>query len=311
VSRRRRFAQGIVVLGVLAGGAGAALLLSTERHRASYLRMLPGSAPTTATERSTSSINGSGAARGVSASPGWRARVATVSPIAAITPGRRVPRPDATGRIRIPVTDGRPTRLPAEGVPPGWQLKELAGRAVVEVMSSDFGHAMRLRSARTSFVLYRDVIVDLQEHPLLAWSWKVSRLPARGDVRHRATDDQAAQVYVVFPRWPSPLSQSDVIGYIWDTRAPAGTQVVSSKAKNVKIIVLRSGRTALNTWRSEERNVATDYALLFGRPPPRVGLIALMTDSDDTRGEAEATFADLRFFRKDGDRSKTPTSMLR
>ena len=35
-------------------------------------------------------------------------------------------------------------------------------------------------------------------------------------------NDQAAQVYVIFPRWPS-LATSDVIGYVWDTQAPIGT----------------------------------------------------------------------------------------
>src|SRR2546430_17095804 len=92
--------------------------------------------------------------------------------------------------------------------------------------------AWRLRSARGSVALHRDVIVDLREFPLLSWSWKVTRLPAAGDVRHAATDDQAAQGYLVFPRWPSPLTRSDGIGYVWGSHAPTGPHLQSPKPAN-------------------------------------------------------------------------------
>jgi hypothetical protein len=209
-------------------------------------------------------------------------------------PGVARLQPDATGRIRIPLTEARQPRLPVEGVPDGWSVKEFTGHAVVSLVRDDGQTALRLTSARTSFALYRDVIVDLAATPWLTWSWKVTRLPSGGDVRSSATDDEAAQVYVIFPRWPAPLSQSDVLGYVWDTRAPIDTQITSPKAPNVRIIVLRSG-DAGSTWRREGRDVASDYAAAFGRKAPRVGKIALMIDSNDTRTEAEALFGELAF----------------
>src|SRR5262245_64852827 len=123
-------------------------------------------------------------------------------------------------------------------------------------------------------------------------------MPADGDVRERAVDDQAAQVYVIFPRWPAPLQNSDVVGYVWDSRAPAGTQLTSTQAANVKIIVVASGRGAADTWRVEQRDVAKDYAALFGHPAPRVGQVALMIDTNDTKESAEALIGDLIFSRK-------------
>jgi hypothetical protein len=132
---------------------------------------------------------------------------------------------------------------------------------------------------------------------MLAWSWKVLRLPAEGDVRDGKRDDQAAQVYVVFPRWPSPRTQSDVIGYVWDTTAPVGTTLVSPKAPNVRIIVVESGPARLGAWQRERRNVAADYEALFRRRAPRVGTIAVMIDANDTGGAAEALLGDLMFTR--------------
>src|SRR5207302_129575 len=216
VSRRERNLAVTLLALVLASGAG--VLWSNPRHRAFYFGRRAGPPP----------------ASGLGDSAGAPA----VSPVAALIPGRRVPLPDAAGRI-------------------------------------------------------------------------VVRRPAAGDVRHAATDDEAAQVYVIFPRWPAPFTNSDVIGYVWDSRAPVGTQLTSPKAANVRVVVVESGTSRLGAWQRQERNVAADYAALFGRQPPRVGQVAVMIDSDDTRGDAGALFGDLVFSRGTTERTEIPTSMLR
>jgi Protein of unknown function (DUF3047) len=238
-------------------------------------------------------------------------RVAGRSTPAVIATRRQVLVPDAEG-LRVPMSDDPPPRIPIEGVPSGWQLREFSGRADMELVRGERGLAFHLRSARASYALYRDVVVSLDEFSSLAWSWKVAQLPTGGDVRDRVRDDQAAQVYVVFPRWPSPRTRSDVIGYVWDTTAPVGTTVTSPRAGNVKIIVVESGAARRGTWQRQRRNVAADYQRLFQRPPPRVGAIAVMIDADDTASSAEATIGDLIFVRESvAERGKTPTPMLR
>jgi hypothetical protein len=202
---------------------------------------------------------------------------------------------EGSGRLSVPLADLLPTRLPAQGVPPGWHVQLFAGDTAVELVRSEIGLTLRLRSAQSSFALYRGVVVDLQALPVLAWAWKVLSLPAGGDVRRPDANDQAAQVYVVFPRWPTPRASSDVIGYVWDTTAPAGTQVTSPKAPNVRLIVVDSGSQGLGMWRYHRRELRADYVALFGREPPRVGSVALMIDSDDTGSTAEALVGALAF----------------
>jgi hypothetical protein len=218
---------------------------------------------------------------------------------------------DPASRIRVAIADPPPGRLPAEGVPRGWQLKQFAGQAEVEVVRNEGRIAMHLRSDRASFAVHRDVVVDLKTFPYLTWSWKVTQLPAAGDIRDSARDDQAAQLYVVFPRWPSPRTASDVIGYVWDSRAPVGTQVTHPKASNVRIIVVESGRTPLDHWQRYQRNVADDYLALFGKAAPRVGKVALMVDSNDTRADAEAFVGDLFFSRTLPGTAEIPSIVLR
>lgn len=266
-------------------------VLASPRHRAFYLG---GTVPATTFEARE-----------------FVRRMAGTSTTAVIATRRQVLVADGEG-LKVPISDEPPFRLPAEGVPAGWGVREFAGRADVELVRGERALAVRLRSARTSFALHRDLVVSLDEFPTLAWSWKVARLPAGGDVRDRGRDDQAAQVYVIFPRWPSPRTQSDVIGYVWDTTAPVGTTLPSPKASNVRIIVVESGPVRLGAWQRQRRNVAADYQTLFRRPPPRVGAIAVMIDANDTGSAAEATIGDLMFLRSNApEREKTPTSMLR
>lgn len=202
---------------------------------------------------------------------------------------------DSRRRLEVPLADRPPATLPVEGAPAGWILKEFAGRSEVDLRRSEGRLVLRLRSDRASFALHRDVTLDLAEFPVLTWAWNVARLPTGGDVRLPLRDDQAAQLYVIFPRWPSPLTRSDVIGYVWDTTAPVGTRLTSGRAANVKIIVVESGGAELGAWRRFERNVADDYATLFGRKAPRPGKLALMIDSNDTRSDAEAMVAGIAF----------------
>jgi hypothetical protein len=263
---------------LLAGGAG--ILLASPRYRALYFGEPAPSAPA------------------------GGAVVAAVS-------GAQLPFPDALGRLRVGITDRVPARLPAEGVPAGWTLKEFAGQPLIELVRTDARVAARLRSEHTSFALHRDVVVELREFPYLSWAWKASKLPAAGDVREPHRDDQAAQVYVIFPRWPSPRTASDVLGYVWDSRAPVGTTLTSRRASNVRIVVVESGTARLNQWLAYERNVAADYVSLFGRQPSRVGKVAVMIDSNDTRGEAEAMFGDLIFARTPQQSTEIPTAVLR
>ena len=46
-------------------------------------------------------------------------------------------------------------------------------------------------------------------------------------------------------------------------------------------------------WVTEERNVYEDYRARFGEDPSAIGAVALMTDTDNTGGEAEAYYGDI------------------
>ena len=220
-----------------------------------------------------------------------------------------VPRTGLGPTIEIPLDDGVPGgRLGAGDLPPAWHLKRFAGRAQFELARDEGRAAFRLISQASSFAIHREVAIDVQEFPVLSWAWKVLRLPPRGDVRDARANDQAAQVYVIFPRAPGPRMASEVLGYVWDTQAPVGHRAANPAWPNVRVIVLRSGGDRLGQWVREERNVRQDYAELFKKEAPSAGLVAVMTDSDDTKTSTEAFFSDLAFQRAAAASRPEPTS---
>lgn len=189
--------------------------------------------------------------------------------------------------IRVPIP-------PAESAPKGWKIKEWNGKAEIGVVKAPFGNAIHLKSANNSSAVYKDLELDLKEFPVINWKWKAAKLPKGADVRKRSADDQAAQVYVIFPRFPEWIN-SRIVGYIWDTSAPAGQSFQSTKSRNTKYVVMRSGQAGLGEWFQEKRNIYEDFRMFFKEEPPKTVRVSIMIDSDDTASSAESFVGDIYF----------------
>ena len=186
-----------------------------------------------------------------------------------------------------------------KGVPPGWQ-KQNWGRPTYDftVVEEDGQRAVHLKSTSDSSTASKDIkgVVRLAETPVLEWTWKVTDLPKGADARSAATDDEAAQLYVVWPRFPS-ATRSRIIGYIWDSTAPVGTVVKSKKTGTVTYVVVRSGSADLGKWVTERRDVRADYKQIYGEDPEDPGGVSFGIDSDDVKGTAESYMGRIAFRR--------------
>jgi hypothetical protein len=175
-------------------------------------------------------------------------------------------------------------------LPSDWQVKVNHGHPDFSVCSDDLGPCLHLRSVKASFALERRVDIDAAEMPFLTWRWKVTQLPAGGDFRHSASDDQAAQVLVAF-------ADRRVLTYIWDTSAPKGAAQSASNIPLVHIfaVVCESGAAQANQWVSESRNLAADYERAFGKAAPKVNGLRIQINSQHTGTVAESYFGEVAF----------------
>lgn len=199
---------------------------------------------------------------------------------------------------RYVVEDWSKAPVGHKGVPPGWRSQNWGSpKYDFEVVNDGSTRVLRMLSEGDSSTINKEIKVDCKDFQVLQWSWKVVTLPKGADARKKATDDQAAQVYVTFPRFPAAV-RSRVIGYIWDTTAPAGMTIKSQKTGLVTYIVMRSGEADLGKWLTESRNVCEDYKKIYGEDPDeKMEAVSLGIDSDDTKSKAEAFIGEI-FFRK-------------
>lgn len=183
----------------------------------------------------------------------------------------------------------------AKGIPKGWvQEKELGPQSKISVGQEKDFHFVHLLSVNDAFGIKKEFSFDIRKYPYLTWKWKAARLPKGGDIRKRETDDQAGQVYVLFPRFPAMINTRSM-GYIWDSLAPVGTAGTSTAYGKMKYVVLQSGPEKSGQWVRETRNVFEDYKKYFQEDPPQVGGLLLYINTQHTQSSAEIYYGEIFF----------------
>lgn len=173
-----------------------------------------------------------------------------------------------------------------------WEVQAFKGETSYSLVKEESGNnvlAAHSRSSASGLVRYMEF--DPQKYPILRWRWKVSGILEKGDAATKEGDDYAARIYVIFPHWIKPLSRT--INYIWANRLEQGSAVPNSYFSRAMMLAVESGEEQAGQWISEERNIVEDYRRLFGEDPPKVGGIAIMTDTDNTGEEVQAWYDDL------------------
>jgi len=205
---------------------------------------------------------------------------------------------------------------PGAPLPPQYRSYAFAGRArrTQYDLVDDAGRTvLRARADASTAGIIRDVGVDTAALPVLAWDWKATRLPARGDLRTKGGDDYAARLYVSFDLPLAALPFGERFGvtvarvvygkdvpaaalcYVWASRASVGTVAPNAYTGRVQMVVVESGAAGLGAWHAYERDVGADYRRAFGAAPPAVNGVIVSTDTDNTGETAEAFYGDVTF----------------
>jgi hypothetical protein len=205
----------------------------------------------------------------------------------------------AVAAAQVVVEDWSKVPGGTKGIPPEWKGQQWGSPAYDFIVVDDGGkRVIHLKSKNEGSTISKEVKgkVDLKATPILEWSWKAVTLPKGGNSCAKATDDQAAQVYVGWPRFPEAV-RSRIIGYVWDTTQPVGTICKSEKTGTVMYIVVRSGAADVNKWLTEHRNVREDFKKVYGDYPDDPGAVSISIDSNDTNSVAESFVGPILFKR--------------
>lgn len=161
--------------------------------------------------------------------------------------------------------------------------------------------------------LIKKIRIDPKKYPIFKWRWKITTTYKKGDVTRKDGDDFPARIYIAFEYNPDDVGFFErtkffaiklfygeyppiaAINYIWANKAPVGTIVENPYTSRVKMIVVESGNKKLNLWMEEERNIYKDYISAFGKNPPLISGVGIMTDSDNTGESAISFYGDILF----------------
>ena len=202
-------------------------------------------------------------------------------------------------------------------LPQGWEpleFKNIESHTRYTVVRDEGGWVVRAESrGAASGLIRKDLSIDLHDYPVLRWRWRVDNLIAKSNPAQKEGDDYAARIYIAFryePERVRPVRKAKfkaaqllfgelpigAISYIWATATSIGSIVDNPFAGDfVKMISVQSGAEAVGRWIEQERNVYEDYKRAFGAEPPLVEGVAIMTDADNTREVASASYGDIVF----------------
>lgn len=203
-----------------------------------------------------------------------------------------------------------------DSLPTGWKpltFKKIERHTIYSLVKDGDTVVVKAVAESSASGLVREIKIDPKEFPLVQWSWRVTNVLKKGDVKRKEGDDYPARIYVTFEYDSSKLgffekAKSEAIrllygqyppigaiNYIWESKSPQGMMIPNPFTNRVIMIVVESGETKLNQWVSEERNIYEDYKKAFGQEPPMISGVAIMTDTDNTGESATAYYGDIIF----------------
>jgi len=176
---------------------------------------------------------------------------------------------------------------------------------IYKIKTSSNNKFLHAESYGTSIQIAKKVNWELKHYPVISWRWRAIKLPEGANESKNKTNDSAAGIYIIFPRFRIPFlpwkyHPINVIKYVWSKSLSKGKILKKEKVKLGQTIykgrfyILQSGNENNKDWIKEQRNVLEDYKTFFGEKPRYDPiLIGILTDSNDTKSVAKADYDDI------------------
>ena len=229
-----------------------------------------------------------------------RGAALTVVFLACTLPSIATPDPLPSPWQHVPLNASKPRTQYGLGALQGWST------AAADVLSarSDGAASMAIQAAS----------VDLGIAPVVTWRWLIHTQPDTPDIATAAREDAAARVIFFFDGdrkrlpWTDRvvMAAADSLGsrpmpyatlmYVCAPGRTVDEILPNPYTRRIRMIVVDpSDPAGLPAWREFRRNLRDDYRRAFGEEPGPVLGWGVMTDSDNTRSRAEASYAAFRF----------------
>ena len=178
----------------------------------------------------------------------------------------------------------------------GWKNKSFEGKTQYRISNDDKKYYLKAESMQSASALYKKIKVNIHETPYLNWSWRIDQALPKLNEKEKTGDDYAARIYVVFKTGITPLS-AKALNYIWSSNDTHGTYWPNAYTEKAIMIPLRSNQDKEHDWKREKVNIEVDLMKHFTKAPKYIDGVAIMTDTDNSKGSASASYGDIYFSR--------------
>ncbi|MDQ6958493.1 MAG: DUF3047 domain-containing protein [Mariprofundaceae bacterium] len=176
----------------------------------------------------------------------------------------------------------------------GWEQHGFEGRTTYRIEKDGNDTILKASSHHSASALYHPVRIDLTQTPFLHWRWRIQHILPVSNERQKSGDDFPARIYLISSGgvffW-----NAKAINYVWSSREPVNASWLNPFTANSMMLSVESGAKHAGQWRSYKRNVRKDFKRLSGKDVTHLEAVAIMTDTDNTKSDARASYGDIYF----------------
>ncbi len=195
-----------------------------------------------------------------------------------------------------------------------WERVKIPGKAATQYSLVKVNNRSKLKAHAVSSasMLRKDLRIEPEQLGQLGFSWQVQTLIDAADMALRDQDDSPVRLVLAFDGDRSQFSAKNAmlselshalsgrpmpyatLMYVWCNQRPVGSVIQNPRTDRIRKMVIESGRDRLGQWLTYERDIRADFEKAFGEPPGALIGVGLMTDSDNTRSQAQAWYGAIR-----------------
>jgi hypothetical protein len=200
----------------------------------------------------------------------------------------------------------------------GWRHFTLPGKTatVYDLVRKSGRDTLIAKAGISASMMRRDVNIPATKLDTVNFSWQIPELIAGADLAERDLDDSPVRIMLTFEGDKSKFSAKNAmlselaqvmtgepmpyatLMYVWCNKRQAGSVVINPRTDRIRSVVVESGSKNLRQWLDYQRNIRADFEKAFGEMPGNLISVGIMTDSDNTKTQAVATYGKVYFGEK-------------
>jgi len=186
----------------------------------------------------------------------------------------------------------------------GWEEKSFKGDTHYSFQKVDEVSCLKAEAQSSASGWFIEQRIDLKHTPYLNWSWWAGNQLTGINEREKSGDDYVARVYVVIDGgWK--IWATKALNYVWSSNQDTNSEWNNAfVGENAKMFALKGKEDVVGRWYDEKRNVYQDLIAFYGDQGSAeaneaayryIDAVALMTDTDNSEGQATACYGNLIF----------------